>query len=303
MPLYIHADDLGLARGITLSTLQLVDEGKLNSTSVVPNGVAFELAMDEVRRRPGLRLGIHLNLWEGFALLPPSRVPLLVRPSGEFRHSFPQLWWRLVAGPPQVRDALRAEIGLELRAQIMRVRNALGGGAPLLIDSHLYFHLIPGVLDALLDLHRELPLHYVRTPVEPFFLHLDGADSRAVYFGANLIKHVLLNGLGHRARRLLRARGIATTDHFIGVLFSGRMSAGVVDAALRRLPPRREGAVVEILFHPATPDIGEEGLWARQPKLQALYYSEGKRREAAALRSDEMTRILAAARVDGEVES
>jgi len=86
MPYIIHADDYGLTKGITDHILSTFDHGILNSTSIIANGLAFDYAIEEIKKRPELRLSIHLNLVEGSPILPLEEVSMLVDKQGDFFH-------------------------------------------------------------------------------------------------------------------------------------------------------------------------------------------------------------------------
>ena len=75
--LVVTADDVGLHPGMTLGSLKAHDEGIVTAVSVVANGRAFEPAVDLLRDRPGLDVGVHLTLVGERPLSPPERVPSL----------------------------------------------------------------------------------------------------------------------------------------------------------------------------------------------------------------------------------
>ena len=62
MKLLLNADDFGLTRSGTDAILDCVDNGPLNSVSILANGASFEYAIAELVKRPGLTAGIHINL-------------------------------------------------------------------------------------------------------------------------------------------------------------------------------------------------------------------------------------------------
>ena len=289
MTLIVSADDLGATPGVTASILEAVDHGCITSVSVLPNGADFEHAMDEVRRRPALRVSAHLNVVEGVPLLSPDRIPQLVAPDGFFRHSFPSLWLAsLLPGRAAVRDQLRKE----LSAQLDRFRAALPPGRALSVDSHVHLHLIPMFLDVLTELHADYRFAYVRMLEEPF-LRVRRRGALANYLGPNLVKHALLRVLSGRGKRRLRALGIPHCSTFVGVLFTGNMSAEVVRAALvgHAADPAR---IIEILFHPGSARAGEESHWApRHRGLRNAYYSPWRATERESLKDPNLMALVA----------
>jgi YdjC-like protein len=293
MRLRVHADDLGVSRGVTDGILRCVDEGPVDGASVIANGEAFDYAVAALRARPRLTVSVHLNLVEGRPLTPAPELDLLVDAQGFLRHSFTSLWRAHALATPATRRRLEAQVRAEFRAQATRVRAALGPDAPLRLDSHQHLHHVPFVCRIVADLCVELPAAGMRLVREPFLAGLP-AESRPGLDG--FAKHALLNGLGRRGRREAAARGIATDDWFVGVLLTGQMSAVAVDAALRRIharsaPDGRE-ASVEILFHPGSAAPGEEAVWTRYPWGRAYYYSPWRRRESEVLRGPELAACL-----------
>jgi len=148
----ITADDIGMTRGITDGILRCVDRGAVDSVSLLANGRDFEHAASELRRRPQVRVGVHVNLVEGAPLSAPASVALLVGPCGRFTQSFGSLWLHGLKRRSRQREELAAQIEQETRAQIKAVRAAVGG-RPLHIDSHRHVHMIPWVLDIYIRLY------------------------------------------------------------------------------------------------------------------------------------------------------
>jgi predicted glycoside hydrolase/deacetylase ChbG (UPF0249 family) len=293
MRLRVHADDIGASRGVTDGILRCIDEGPVEGTSIVANGAAFDYAVAALRSRPKVGLSVHLNLVEGEPVAPPGELDLLVDAKGFLRHGFLSLWRAHALAPVPTRRRLEAQVRAELRAQARKVRDAVGREVPLRLDSHEHLHHIPFVFRIVADLCRDLPAAGMRLAREPFFV---GTGALRHHTLGGLAKHTLLNALAARHRPALAAHGIARDDWFVGVLLTGRMSPGAVDAALRRIRALSGADVanvrVEILFHPGGAAAGEEAIWTRYPRALRAYYSPWRRFESEALRSPEMAACL-----------
>jgi predicted glycoside hydrolase/deacetylase ChbG (UPF0249 family) len=279
----VHADDCGLSAGITDAIMACCDDGWLRRTSVVANGAGWAHAVEALRRRPHVGVALHVNLFEGAPLANPDELDLLVDRSGRFHRSFAALWVSGLAGASAAR--LRAQIRLELRRQIERFLDAFGERGPLRIDSHVHYHLLPVVLDALLELGAEYPLGAVRLPREPFNLAVRPTM-------VNVAKHVVLRALSRRAAPTLRARSIEIPAAFVGVLGTGAMTLAHVRSALRSLHRAGISGTVEILFHPGRARADEAWLWDDRPELRAIYLSAERDREAEVLRSGALGELL-----------
>ena len=163
----LHADDCGLSAGITDAIVHCYDRGWLRRTSVIVNGPGWEYAVAALKQRPRLGVVLHLNLFEGRPVSPPSEVDLLVDGRGQFYRGFATLWARGLAGRRALR--LRAQIRLEMRRQIERFRQALASDSPLAVDGHVHYHMIPPVFSELLALCSEYPIRMIRLPREPLY--------------------------------------------------------------------------------------------------------------------------------------
>ncbi len=130
--LMIHADDAGLSHSENRATIQSLENGFVNSYSImVPCPGFYEIA-EFAKRNPKFDNGIHLTLtceWENSRfgpVLPISKVPSLVDENGHFYKKREQLR----------RNANTQEVEKELRAQIEKALKF--GLEPTHIDSHMY---------------------------------------------------------------------------------------------------------------------------------------------------------------------
>ena len=296
----IHADDCGLSAGITNAIVACYDGGWLRRTSVIVNGDGWEHAVEELRRRPNLAVSLHLNLFEGRPLSRPSELDLLVDGRGQFYRGFASLCIRGLGGARGTR--LRGQVRLELRRQIERFLEAFGDRGPLLIDGHVHYHVLPIFLHELLALCAEYPIAGIRLPCErvswPALRHTSMRNAPHVSM-LNMTKCAVLRALSRRAEPAFRARGVATTDAFIGILGTGVMTLEYVRAALNRLRATGVSGNVEILFHPGRARPEEAALWDGRPDLQEFYLSENRDREAELLRSSELGELLSPYRAAG----
>jgi chitin disaccharide deacetylase len=249
--LIVTADDVGLHPGMTLGSLKAHDEGIVTACSVVANGRAFEPAIDLLRDRPGLDVGIHLTLVGETPLAPPERVPSLVDRNGAFLGDFKAFTRRYLLG-----GITPAEVEEELRRQIERLQAT---GLPIVhANSHQHLHVLPKIFEIVLRLAEEHRIPFVRIPREPA---ARGLSPRALQIG-------VLNRIGRAARRRL-TRGVRATDRTVGVVAAG----GLTVEKLTRILDDVEG-LTELVCHPG---LGDQ-------TLEAAYgWGYGWDRETAAL--------------------
>jgi len=192
----------------------------LNAASLMVGAPAAADAVARAHRLPGLRVGLHIVLADGPAVLPRAMIPDLVDAQGRFGSAMAWDGCRFFF-LPHVRRQLAAEIRAQFEAY------AATGLSLDHVNAHKHFHLHPTVLSLILSIGREFGLRAMRLPLET---------------GAPLFLRPWLALL----RRRLRTAGIAHNDYVVGIADSGGMDEVALLAALTRLP----AGVVEIYLHP-----------------------------------------------------
>ena len=227
------ADDFGLTPSVNEAVERAHRAGVLHAASLMVAGPAAADAVQRARALPELRVGLHLVVIEGPAVLPSSEIPDLV----DERGWFPSDQLRLGINYA-VRPRVRRQLVAEIRAQFAAFAAT---GLPLAhADAHKHMHLHPVVGRMMLDVGREFGLRRVRVPAEPpSVLTRCGAHVR---LGARALFHWT-----RLLRRQVRAAGMATTDHCFGIAWSGHMTQD----RLRRLLIELPDGGSEIYFHPA----------------------------------------------------
>jgi predicted glycoside hydrolase/deacetylase ChbG (UPF0249 family) len=114
--LIVNADDFGLSEGVNRGILRAHDHGIVTSASLMVRQPAAQSAAAEARRRPGLSLGLHLDVGEW-----------------EFRDGQWAAVYEVVPGDDAA--SLAAEVGRQLDAFVRLV-----GRPPTHIDSHQHAH-------------------------------------------------------------------------------------------------------------------------------------------------------------------
>lgn len=150
--LIINADDFGLDPGISKAIAHCVEEGLINSFSVMPFSDPFhdDLLKSLLARHPGIRVGAHLSL---------------LTAENRFREH-----------PDHFKDFLRlyltgrypaARIRAEWERQIRFLGAYLGGPEKLAhLDSHQHIHILPGIWPVARSLQAEFGIPRLRVPYE-----------------------------------------------------------------------------------------------------------------------------------------
>jgi chitin disaccharide deacetylase len=224
----VTADDVGLHPGMTLGALKAHDEGIVTACSVVANGRAFADAVERLRDRPRLDVGIHLTLVGERPLSPPETVRSLIGSEGAFLPGFRAFTRRYLLGGI---DA--AELETELRRQIERL---LAAGLEIIhANSHQHLHVLPKVFDVVLRLAEEYRIPWVRIPREP---RIGRPSPRS-------LEIAILNGIGRRARRQLQGSSARATGRTVGIREAGRLNPARLSHILEHVD-----GFTELICHP-----------------------------------------------------
>ncbi len=230
----VNADDFGRHALINRAVECGVQSGVLRSATVMAGGAAFDDAAELARRTPALGVGVHLTLVNGNPVLPAAEIPSLVTEEGVFCDNHTLFAVRLLRGQINL-DEVRAE----LAAQLRRVEAA--GIRPTHADSHQHMHVLPGVIDVVLDLCAAAGIPAMRAPRAPIF---------AGHFGGigQLVGRVGLSVLARRAAAKARRCGIRTPDRFAGIV----AGEAVDTAALCGIAASLGEGTTEVMVHPGT---------------------------------------------------
>ncbi len=224
--LIITADDFGLHPRINLAVERAHRDGVLTAASLMIGAPAAADAVARARVLPRLRVGLHLVLADGDAVMPREGIKALLDKHGRL-------------GDNMVRDGVRffflphvrRQLAQEIRAQFEAF--AQTGLVLDHVNTHKHFHLHPTVLELILEIGREYGMRAMRLPFE-----------------ANA--SLWLRPWIARVRARLDRAGIVHNDYVVGIADSGRMHEGVWLAALADLPD----GVGEIYCHPAVAGEG-----------------------------------------------
>jgi len=233
--LILNADDFGLHEAVNEAVEQAHRAGTLTAASLMIGAPAAQDAVMRARRLPTLRVGLHLVMADGRAVLPPGLIPALVGRDGCFTRGMFHDGLRFFAIP-----AVRRQLESELRAQFEAFART---GLPLdHVNAHKHFQLHPTVMGIILRIGAQFGMRAIRLPAEPLWFAARFAKRRGAA-DAVLLKPWL--GL---MRSRLRARQIIYNDQTFGIACSGSFDESTLLEVLHSLPP----GVTEVYLHPAT---------------------------------------------------
>ena len=264
--LIVNADDFGKSETVNRAILRAHDEGILTSTSLMVTGEACTQAVVSAKARPRLSVGLHLVLICGRGALPPSEIPHLVDPNGNFSND------PFTAGVKYYfSKAARAELRREIWAQFELFAAT---GLPFAhVDGHLHLHMHPVAFSYLLEAARHFGVKRIRLPREPLFSNL---KIRRSHVGQKLLHWSVFHLLSRSALKKMKHDRFLLSDRVYGLLETGRMTEEFWLALL----PQLTDALNEIYCHPEVAEPGAD------PE------NTGGRQELAALMSPQIRALL-----------
>ena len=202
---------------------------------LLPQGQAFEKAVEIAKKNRTLDVGIHLTLIEEFPILEPNEIPSIVNKNGKFLDHAKDFFIRYLLGKISKDDVYK-----ELDAQINKVLNH--GIKITHIDSHQHMHVLKDIFDISLHLSAIYDIPIIRIPFEPI---------RPYMFTKNLLPRIVslkvLNFISNQRKK----GNFYSPDYFFGFPFGGNLNKENLLKIFRLLP---EFGVCEVMCHPGLDD-------------------------------------------------
>ncbi len=221
----IHADDFGLTESINNAIVSLSKEQKLHSASILVNGTSVKQAISEWEKNKTIKLCLHLCLSEGMSISNSSKVNLLVDKHGRLKLSFINLLFLSFLSRNSTKKRLfKQQLKNEIIAQI-KLYKELTGLESIYIDGHQHIHLIPIVLDILIELRDEYNIDWIRNTCEAIPPSLPINYWIEFFLENSITKWAVLQLLSAIAVKRIKHYKILTNCGFAGILFTGKMAS------------------------------------------------------------------------------
>jgi hopanoid biosynthesis associated protein HpnK len=234
--LIVTGDDFGLSPGVNAGIIKAYQKGILTSASLLVNAPATAEAVEFAHENPGLAIGLHLTLVQGWASAPAASIPDLVGPQGSFSNS------AVTSGVVYFfYPGMQVQLRQEVEAQLERFRSF--GLALSHVDGHMNMHLHPVVLNILLEFADEYGIAVIRLTRDPLLQALQ-LDPRWPLRKA--MEALVFLGLSCWAEPKLRAAGIRFPDVLYGLHQTGAIDEDYLVALIQSLPP----GTIELYCHP-----------------------------------------------------
>jgi predicted glycoside hydrolase/deacetylase ChbG (UPF0249 family) len=160
---FISADDWGMSPGINEGILDLARRGIVRRVSILATGSFIEYGLAELKALPTLALGLHFSLTFGKTRLGDQIQNLAI--AGRFHPSPVSVALLYLRSGPSRRKQLSGEVNLILREQLETLK--AHGVSPKYLDGHHHIHQVPGIMEAMLPVLREVGIAQVRVGWDP----------------------------------------------------------------------------------------------------------------------------------------
>lgn len=232
--LIVNADDFGLTSEVNHGIIQGFKKGIVTSTSLIAVGEGFFNAVQLIKKNPLIDVGAHLTLTEESAILSKQEIPTLVDDFGKFRKNTYQFFYDYMR-----KRILKNEVKKEFEAQIEKIYNS--GIKISHIDSHQHVHLLPDILDIILELAKKYGITYIRCPNE----RIEFSNIFIAKKIPRLIQQIALNSFCFFARNRLKRYAV---DHFFGFFDGGHLEK----CRLLKILAKQNNGISEIMCHPGS---------------------------------------------------
>lgn len=287
--IYFHADDYGVTQKQSATILACHSQGMLNSISVIPNVPQLEecrVLLEKTDCENNIRRVLHLNFVEGRPVAEPQKVDMLIDKTGHFSCSFIQLLKWNYTQKGENRKKLKEQLKTEITAQLNQVTRDCDYHITA-VDSHQHYHMIPIIMEALLEVlsEKSLTIEEIRIPVDPLLPLFKTPSMWLKVPFMNWIKWAILWIHAGRNEKLLAKKEI-NSPVFFGMFFTCEMTRDVVEKLLPRYEEyaHKKGKSLELMFHPGNLTAKEELLDQRSRELEEFYLSDNRFAEAECLR-------------------
>ncbi len=236
--LIVNADDFGLHENINLGIIEGYTKGCITSTSIMAGAPAFEHAANLAAEHRNLGIGVHLTLVGGPPAAEPGQIASLIDSDGLLCSSYPVFLKKFCLAGIRIEHVRQ-----ELAAQVKKV---VAAGINIThLDSHQHMHVVPGIIEVVIDIAKEFGIRAMRIPAEPL-LFFGGFSPSA----GRIIGRSGLSILASLARLKAQRAGLAAPEHFYGMLAGGTMEERFLLRVIDSLPD----GLAEIMVHPGLDD-------------------------------------------------
>jgi hypothetical protein len=216
------------------------DHGILTAASLMAGGEAFPDAVQSLRQRRGLAVGLHITLCDGMSVLSNADIPDLTCALGHLSGSAAATWIKLY------RKHVLDQAEKEIEAQFNRLEAE--GINPVYVDGHHHLHMHPGLFRAVCRIASRKGVHWIRITNEPFRAVCGpGSESRGIM---PYIEWVVFRLLRKGNIDATERYGLSYARHVFGLSGTGHLGEEYILKLLELIALSDPSGVDEIFGHP-----------------------------------------------------
>lgn len=263
-----HIDDFGLTNSISKNLVYLIKKkpNLINGISIVVNtnkNTQFWLRK-VLKINNKIKINLHINLLDGKPLT--KKLKKIISKDGYLKTSFLKLF--LIKLNPNF-DIYKHEVKKEIESQLKLYVKLLKKinykkSKQIYLDSHQHLHMVPWILDLILELSKKYKIVFIRSIKEPFILS-SLSNFFKIWFYKNLLKYLVLKILNIYNSKKMIKMNINTNKFFYGVINSGHMNKRYVE----KIYQKKKGKY-QVLLHPNIGNKNEKNIFGNKNKLK--YY-------------------------------
>ena len=275
--IWYHVDDLGATPQVSDIILTAWEEGLINSVSIFGNGDA----LNDIKKRLSLRsdepirISVHLNISEGQALHDEKTRRFITDADNDLISGFGHILKAWLLSGPKNKAALCQAVYMEWDEQIKKVKETVYPRKIDALDGHIQVHMLPFLFPVTLSLAKKHGIPEIRITKERFFLSKNLKDSLNTETPLNLIKHLLLNFLTVKNRRMAEKNGVGTPEWYVSILYTGIMTKETALSGIEKVKALN-GKSVEVVFHIGRSNDRETSRWKKNPGVGLFYQSPNR---------------------------
>ncbi|XP_065666002.1 carbohydrate deacetylase isoform X2 [Hydra vulgaris] len=244
----ITADDFGYCKRRNLGILETIDNGSVNSVSILMNG------SDVIKLNKDVQKGLHVNLTEGDSTSEKSTVSTLLGPDQLFLGKF-GFREKLCNGEIS-KSELRIEIESQIKAFINKYLHI-----PTHVDGHQHVHVLPLVRDLFAELLQKYSIKETRVPYEIGIIDCKWIEEPRLQFYKKVCEDAL------SAKNVFNDYGLSFSDYFIGLTTMSRdftedhfmIAIKKIKEDLIKNKKIHDNVSIEVMVHPGYASENNDG--------------------------------------------
>lgn len=245
----IHADDYGLSKSINDSILESIDNGNVNSVSVIVNNIDRK-SVNELKKR-NVDIYLHICLTEGISSSKNEKnIGFIYDKNFKFNKRIFFYLYQIDWLKKDKKNKISEVINEEINQQIQIFKKYFSG-SPLKIDGHQHIHINKEIYKLLI----KKDLYEIRVPRDSYKLKFKNLFNIKILI--NLIKVIIIKSKCKELESYIKNKDIKYIKTFFGILYSGITTKEIIRENINFYKKNKNDGVM-ILLHPGYSSKNEQ---------------------------------------------